>query len=243
MDSVIQKGISTDSVAQDDYSKDDDQLDNLTCDALDNKNVIYRQMMENDSYGFIKYDTSDILIVHGHFISADSNSTLVLIPGDSGPPCGSGCNMLLLYSCGEKTKLVLNLFSGSFSRKDICDLDNDGILEIITGYEIMNMGECMDCYQIKNFANGKENILFESYSNSVIGCGGGDQSISWKKKGDTVGTEIKTALIDPDHDSIFEVREFREFKIFNGGKTEDQAIEREIHKYDTIVVPLKKLKK
>jgi hypothetical protein len=234
-------GIPADSIAAaDDPNMDDgDFFDTLSCADLDNRKIIYDQLKENDSYGFINYDTSNVMVVRGHFISKDSISTLVFIPGDSGPPCGTGCNMILLYSCGEKARLVFSGWSGWFSEDDIEDLNNDGILEIITGYEIMNMGECGSYYQIKNYASGKENILHESSSYSVVECGGGDETIGRHKKGDTIGIDVTSELIDPENDHIFEVKEFRKYRIHNGGKTEDQVVENEIHKYDTIIVPLK----
>src|ERR1041385_2405960 len=121
-DSTPAAAIKTnDSIVDDDPESENDgeYLENLSCDDLENKKVIYDLIRENDSYGFIKYDTSNILVFHGHFISSDTLSTLIFIPGDAGEPCGTGCNMLLLYNCGERVTFVLTDRSGSFDGKDI----------------------------------------------------------------------------------------------------------------------------
>jgi hypothetical protein len=227
----------SDSLTDDAAMDDPEQV--ITCDELENISTIMQQVKENDSYGFIHYDSTQTLVLHGHFISADSVSTLVLVSGDSGPPCGTGCNMLLLYRCDSVAGLVLTENAGWFSEADVRDLDGDGVMEIITGYDWMNMGECASYFQVFNFKGGKSNLLFENSSYDYFGCGYGDENVKNYKKGDTIGLTLKTDLIDPDHDHIYEVNEYRDYKIFNGGKTEDEVLKKAEHTYDTVIVKLK----
>jgi hypothetical protein len=242
--------LKTDSIAKrdsgisvDDPNMDDPDMDGLeptiTCDSLENISTIMQQVKENDSYGFIRYDSTQTLVLHGHFISADSISTLVLVGGDSGPPCGTGCNMLLLYRCDSVASLVLSQNSGLFSEADVRDLDGDGVMEIITGFDWMNMGECASYFQVFDFKGGKSNLLFENSGFDYFGCGYGDENVKHYKNGDTIGLELKTDLIDPDHDHIYEVKEYRDYKIFTGGKTEDEVLKNAEHRLDTVMVKLK----
>lgn len=238
----IPAAVVRDPLSEEDYSDEGEFYENLSCDDLENKSVIYHLASENRFLELEDYDTSAVLILRGHFISADSISTLIMLPGMSGPPCGTGCNLLLLYTCGSVARFAYSDNTGSFTAKDVKDLDADGIPEIFTEYGMMRMGECSDYTIIYNLKGGKRNTLYEGYSHSSIGCGFGDMNAASFHKGDTLGVEIKSELIDSDKDGVFEVKEIREFKICNGGTTEKEIMDRQIVRIDSTFVPLKKIK-
>lgn len=211
----------------------------FSCDDLENKKVIYQQALLARPGDASEIDTSEILVVRDHFICKDSISTLIRVEAHAGLSCGNGCNLLMLFSCSEHPKMIWSGPVGEFTKDSIRDLNNDGIVEIINHSGTAWMGECDSYYQIFNFAGGKQNMLYKTFGYSYIGCGFGNESVNHRKAGDTIGLNIKTELIDADHNSIFEAKQYREYQIFNGGKTEKEAAQREIHKCDTLVISLK----
>ena len=220
---------------------DGDYLENLTCDDLDNRKVIYDlASQEIDASSGITFDTSDVLVLRNHFISKDTLTTLILVQEQSlayllDKPC-----LLLLYNCRNVVRQVMNETTFGFSAKDIRDLDDDGVVEIISKSDYAGMGECSNTYRIFNFKNGKENVLYESGGYSHIDCLGDNDTRF--KNGDTLGLEIADELIPTQNPKVFEVKEIHKYKICNGGKTAEEIVKKEIVTGDSVFIPLKSVK-
>lgn len=213
--------------------------DTISCEDLDNPAVIYALALEEQENDFPAFDQLDFFTVRGHFSSTESEQILIRIESHAGVSCGTCCNMLLLYSCENKIRKIWSGYTGNFTRENIRDLNQDGLLEIESGCGFTwscTLGERLTIF---NLANGKEHVLYESYSENYMNEACGDQMRAPYRNGDTISYFFHDKLIDPDEDGIYEVRRIRESNLFRGGKTEAEMNQRMQTVMDTVIVALK----
>jgi hypothetical protein len=217
--------------------------DSISCEDLNNKSIVFRIARQHaflSSYsGTI--DTTNTLVLKGHFIDNKTEQTLVWIADYPMPSCGDGCNLVMLFSCEDKAKLLLNINTGVFTKENVRDLNNDGVLEIITESSVCRMGECHSHYEVFNLAGTVQNFLYKAHSYSLVEESWGDNYEGYFDKGETLLVEISPKLVD-DGNGIYKIKQVREVKTFNGGKTIAEITGNMIRRIDSSFVPLKKIK-
>jgi hypothetical protein len=242
-DTLSAAASARDSIAGEDYSDEGEYYENLSCDDLRDKNVLLHFAMQHafTSSPTSSFDTSQIVAVSGHFIDNKSLQTLVWIADYPMPSCGDGCNLVMLFSCDHVARMIFSTTAGVFSKEDVRDLNGDGVLEIIAGNSICRMGECHEHYEIFNLADTAKNVLYHAHSFSYVEETWGDNYEGYFKKGDTISVAISPTLVDAGN-GILKIKQVREVKTYNGGKTIDGIRADLITGFDSAVVSLKKIK-
>gem|GEM_PF-3033883 len=158
-------------------------FDTASCDALADRRVAYAfAAQEINGFATDELDTASMFAMRGHFTSADSEQVLVYMPYHPNGSCGTCCHVLMIFGCEGKARLITSEQEGGFTRKDIRDLDGDGVHEIETRCATAWMGEYRERYTIINFAGGKMNELYRGDTYSLLGSGLGDAGIAQRKK-------------------------------------------------------------
>ena len=167
--------------------------------------------------------TEDFFSTEDYFTNTKTKDRLVLMGGDAGGSAGTANNLLMLLSCTADTfKIVWAEQTGDLGPKDIKDLNNDGIKEIICRSSMMWMGECTDQYTISNFKNGTKNILYTAKSFSLIDCGKDNLSESYQK-GDTLESMLDCIPVRSDEGKYI-IRQIRKTKIHSGGRSDEEIL-------------------
>lgn len=233
---------STETIIADEEKDDSEFIDSLTCEDLNNKEIIFEQAKnaQNQETGYMDIDTTVApQIFRNHFVSKDEISTVILVQESSAAYLLGQPYLLMLYECGKEVRLLHVENNMGFSENDIRDLDGDGVMEITSTGDFLNMGECSTNFEIFNFKGGEKNELFKSNGYSLVECGGDHDSDF--KKGDTLGREMKNELVKSENPLVYKVKVVRSYKICNGGKTSVEILKRAILVTDSILVPLQKL--
>jgi hypothetical protein len=165
-------------------------------------------------------DTTDIKIFKGCFLKAKENVFFISIGGNAGASSGSANRLNLIAHYNDS--LIVDYGEQGALPDTILDFNNDGIDDFYFEFGSAWMGSCNNNYIIKSYANKFEHILFQRYDESVIDCGGFLEEL-YKYK-DTLSTTRKFKFIDLDNDKKIEIIMFKDYEIYNGGKSEQEIL-------------------
>jgi hypothetical protein len=155
-------------------SDDGEYLENLSKEDLEHPETVYALAHQAQENGFPEFENdASYFIVYGHFTSDTADEAFIVMPAHAGVSCGSCCNLYLLYNCRTPLRLIRSGNIGDLTEENVCDLDNDGLLEVVHGCGYTWSCELGDRFSIFNFAGGKENVRYESHSANymVEACG------------------------------------------------------------------------
>jgi hypothetical protein len=150
---------------------------------------------------------------------------------------GTADNLLILFSCTDKSKIVWAGQVGDFGKDDIGDVNGDGIKDIICNESMMYMGECNGSYRIFTFKNGLQTFLYKAFSKSVLDCGN-ENLAELYKPGDTLENLSECTLIRKRN--TFNIQKISTLKIHNGGVTDFLLLDNLLIKIDTTESRLKR---
>ena len=170
-------------------------------------------------------DTSRFFSIEDYFIDAKSKSRLVWLGFDAGVSAGSANNLLMLFNCADTPVLIWSAQVGLINKDDIKDLNNDGIMDIVCTRSMAWMGECNESYNIFNFKDGHQNILFAASSQSFINCGNDNYNERYNI-GDTLESSSECLLMPTGKSNSWQVKQIHTLKIHNGGKTDELIMKR-----------------
>lgn len=221
------------------------QTDAFDCNKLYDPEFVYEiaksAINKHDNehiWNLSEVNTEDFFTAEDYFTNTKTKDRLVLMSGDAGGSAGTANNLLMLLSCAADTfKIVWAEQASKLGSKDIRDLNNDGIKEIVSRSSMTWMGECSDQYTIFNFKNGRKNTLYVANSFSVIGCGKDNLSESYQK-GDTLESIFDCLPIKSDGGKYI-IRQIRTTKIHDGGRSDEEIAENLKVVVDTTDVNLK----
>jgi hypothetical protein len=220
------------------------QVNQFDCNSLSDKKVIYSiaksiiDKHDNEQiWNLYEIDTTDFLSIEDYFTNTRSKNRLVLIGGRAGMSSGTADNLLILFSCSDTFHVVWAGQVGDFKQSDIKDLDGDGIKEIVCNSGMIWMGECDENYNIFNFKNGKQNLVYSAHSTSFIDCGK-DNFDELFKLGDTLEHKFDCLLLKTK-DNEYSVQQIQTSKIHNGGHTDEEIIKNLKVNIDTTTIGLK----
>ncbi len=203
----------------------------LNCDSLNEKKVVYslaKSILGNKDnkkiWSIVDVDTNDILIVDDYFTNSGAKSKLLLIRGNVGSSTDSADYLLMLINCSGTPEIIWTEQVLQFYEDAIMDLNGDGIKEILISIEERKGGACNSVYSVFNFKNNKKNILYERQSRSVIGCGS-DDMIQAYTLGDTISNSYDVAHLK-EQGRTCRIRQVHTIKIYNGGKTNTDMLEK-----------------
>jgi hypothetical protein len=214
-----------------------------SCQDLKNKKILLafanKIIKANDNpaiWNLSEIDAGETFSIEDYFTNLKTKDRLVLMKGEAGLSAGSATYLLMLFRCSDKNRLIRAEQSGPITKKDIRDLNGDGIKEIISSSEMMWMGECNNSYSIFNFKGGRRNLLYSALSRSTIDCG---FPLTSSSAGDTLENQNENKLIGPDENKHYRVSRIRTIKISRGGKTEQQILKNLRTLCDTTITTLK----
>lgn len=243
-DSALRKALDS-AIHADELDIDEGEFyENISCADLENKSVIFHFAKAHAFTSYINtFDTSNVLLIKGHFIDNKTEQTLVWIADYPMPSCGDGCNLVMLFNCGSVARLLMNFNAGVFTKENVRDLDNDGVLEIVAESGICRMGECHSNYDIFNLADTVQNMLYHAHTYSMLEEENwGDNYEGYFKKGDTLRDSIGSRLVRAPGDNVYKVMQVRKVEIYNGGKKVKEMEQQKIVRIDSSIVPLKEVK-
>lgn len=233
----------TDTVAT--VEKEQSKVNAFDCSLLADKEFVYeiaKNVIDNHDnkniWNLSEVGIENFFTVEDYFTNASTKDRLVLMDGSAGGSAGTANNLLMLLSCTADTfNVVWAEQVGDFEEKDIKDLNNDGIKEIICRTSMMWMGECSDSYTIFNFKGGGKNILYTTQSFSVIDCGKDDLNES-NKKGDTLECTFDCRPVMSGKEK-YGIQQIRTTKVHNGGSSHNEILRNLKVTVDTASVILK----
>jgi hypothetical protein len=164
-------------------------------------------------------DSTDIKIYKGCFTQANDSSFFISIKGDAGMSAGNANRLNLIAHYNDS--LVIDYYEQGALPDTILDFNNDGIADLFFSVGNVWMGSCNDSYVIKSFANGKEHDLYYRHNESLLDCGGMIEETS--KLGDTLLTTRNFRFVNFDNQN--QIILTTEYKIHNGGKTEQEILD------------------
>lgn len=182
-------------------------------------------------------DSSIYFVVDDYFTNTQTKDRLIVIGGSAGISAGSADHLWLLVGCTGNTPVIWTGQMSEVTTKDILDVDNDGIKEIINYTGSVWMGECHDYYEIMNFKGNKKNVLYSASSFSFVDCGWENFSESINTN-DTVEVQYTNELIKIGNTHV--IRQTKSSKIYQGGDTDAEAIQKLKIVIDTATIELKK---
>lgn len=177
-------------------------------------------------------DSTDIKIYKDCFTQANDTSFFISIKGDAGMSAGNANRLNIIAHYNDS--LIIDYYEQGAIPDTILDFNNDGIADLFFKVGNVWMGSCNDSYVIKSFVNGKENDLFYRHDESLLDCGGMFEESS--KLGDTLLTTRNFKFVQLDNQN--QIIMTTEYKIHNGGKTEQEILDsiRLINEIDTIKI-------
>lgn len=174
-------------------------------------------------WNIISIDTSDIKIYKGCFISPNDSVLFISINGEVEEASGFGMINRLNLVGHINDSLIVDYYQQGALPKIIQDFDNDGIDDFYFEMSSSNMGICIDYYLVVNFSNRDETFLFKRIDESVLECGALKEESN--NIGDTLSTSRSLKFIDFDNDKNHEIIMTNEYKIYNGGKSEENILD------------------
>jgi len=179
-------------------------------------------------------DTNDIKIYKGCFTKLNDSYLFISVKCDAGLSSGSSNRLNLLAH--YKDSFMVDYFEQGALPDTILDFNNDGLDDLYFNSGSTWIGSCFDNYNIISFPNGKLKVLFNRSDESVLDCGG-DYAETMKKLGDTllISRSLKFIRLN---DKRYEIVMNTEFKIHNGGKTEQEIKDsiKIVNDIDTIIL-------
>lgn len=225
-------------------SKTSERRSNFDCNSLTDKKFIFEiaqsivDKHDNEQiWNISKIDTTDFFTTEDFFTNSKTKNRIVLVGGSAGGSSGSARNLLILFSCSDTFKVLWAGQVGGFTQNDIADLNEDGLKEITINSGSVWMGECNDIYEIFNFKDGTQKILYTAHSNSVIDCGRDNLSRIYKQ-GDTLESTFDCSLLKIK-DNKFEVKQIHKVKVHNGGHSDEEIFKNLVVTLDTTNIKLK----
>lgn len=232
-----------DSFSEENYSDEGEFYENISCADLENKSVVLHYAKDHAFSSYDTFDTTNVLVLKGHFINSQTEQTLVWVADYPMPSSGDGCNLVMLFSCDQVARLLMNITTGVFTKENVRDLDNDGVLEIVAESSICRMGECHSHYDIFNLADTVQHMLYSAHTYSQLEEESwGDNYEGYFKKGDTLRDSISSRLVRNPGDNAYKVMQVRKVEIYNGGKKVKEMEQQKIIRVDSSLVPLKEVR-
>jgi hypothetical protein len=214
------------------------------CNKLSERKVIYEianSIIENHNneniWNLTEIDTTEYFTKEDYFINSRTKNRIVILGGNAGLSSGTANNLLLLLDCTNSLKIVWSGQIGEINPSDIKDINEDGIKEIVCTSSTIWMGECNDNYNIFNFKGGKQNMIFNANSNSVLDCGK-DNLADQFKIGDTLENKFDCAIIKLNNKE-FNIQKIQTSKIHSGGLTDTEIMKNLKIFTDTTFIKLK----
>ena len=105
--------------------------------------------------------SKDPLIIDDNFIYPDKKSRIVFFLCSTGFSAGNSNNLLILFHCdNKKAKIIWSGQYVRFNKKNIEDINNDGIKEITATTKVRWMSSERKLREIINFKNCRKNIIY-----------------------------------------------------------------------------------
>ena len=184
-------------------------------------------------------DTTDVTVLEDYFIYPDKKSKMVFFGCDAGLSSGNLNKLLMVFDReNEKAELIWSGQHALFSKKNINDLNGDGIMEIVNVSSVAWMSSEMELFEIINFKNGKRNKIYSTLSNTQRDYFEED----WYFLGDTIACTYKNMILDSDKDGMFRIKQTKIIKLFNGGKTREEAFKKCKTDVSTEIVEIKEIR-
>ena len=215
----------------------------FNCNLLTNKKYllalgdsIIEKHDNNKIWNLSNADTTEFFTIEDYFTNNKTKNRIVVLGGNAGISAGSAHHLFMLFECKDTFKILWSAQEAPINDTCIADLNNDGIMEIVTLSGATWQGTSWETYEIFNFKDNKKNVLYSSQSNTVIDCGGPDLGEA-HKPGDTLELQSDHTLV-PASDKHFSVKQIRTIKIHNGGSNTEEVLKNIKIIRDTIVTRL-----
>lgn len=162
--------------------------------------------------------TGAVVIHEAAFSTKGKKEYLAVCEGKAGGSAGSANHLLMKIVCDEEAEngwdVAWSAQGSPIEKKNIVDVNGDGISELILEGGSTWMGECSDYYQIISLSGNTKKTIYENYPFSRIGCGGLAEAMEFQK-GDTLSAIYGVKFKD---ESLIETVEYQ---LYNGGHTDE----------------------
>jgi hypothetical protein len=168
-------------------------------------------------------DSSGIIVFEDNFIYPCKKSKMVFFSGEAGFSSGNSNCLLILFHCGNnKAKIIWAGQTNLFKKENINDLNGNGIKEIVSTSGAAWMSSVRELFEIISFKNGKRNTLYSTLSNTQRDYFEED----WYNIGDTISCVYQNKILPNNQLGVIRVKQTKTVKLFNGGKTKDEAFKK-----------------